>query len=122
MALPDDRAAGAGDGRERHPPEGRTGAAGAHLRIGDTPEAAQSVLDEYNWLFKEAYTVEPYNVPLGRTFFGTPDQVRAHVERLHENLGIEEFFLWHNTNFFGRERERRMVELFGQEVIAKLNG
>ena len=97
-------------------------AAGAHLCIGDTSEAAQSVLDEYNWLFKEAYTVEPYNVPLGRTFFGTPDQVRAQVERLHEDLGIEEFFLWHNTNFFGRERERRMVELFGEQVIAKVNG
>lgn len=109
--------------RAEHGLPPRNGVAlGAHLCIGPTEAEAQKRLDSYRWLFDRAYTVEPYNVPLGRVFLGTPDQVRADIERLHTTFGVEEFFLWHNLNYFGREIEREMVQLFGEQVIRPLNG
>lgn len=99
---------------------GKALAAGGHLVTQSTATRAQRYSDEFSWLFDYAYNCPPYNVPVGRLFGGTGDDAYEQVARLHDELGVEEIFLWHHVNCFDRDAEREALQTFGERVVARL--
>ncbi|MDH4148820.1 MAG: hypothetical protein OEY23_27005, partial [Acidimicrobiia bacterium] len=101
---------------------GRALAAGGHLVTQRTRSRADAYRDEFSWLFEYAYNCPPYHVPVGRLFEGTGADAYEQCARLHDELGVEEVFLWHHVNCFERDAEREALEEFGHHVVARLAG
>ncbi|MPY93181.1 MAG: LLM class flavin-dependent oxidoreductase [Acidimicrobiia bacterium] len=101
-------------------PPGRALAAGGHLVTQRSAARAERYAEEFRWLFEYAYNCPPYNVPVGRLFGGTGRDAYEQVARLHDELGVDEVFLWHHVNCFDRDAEREALEEFGEHVVARL--
>lgn len=94
-------------------------APGVFLMLGKTKEDAERLRQDYEWLFKLAYSVPPYNVPLGRYVIGTPDDVSRQIEDLQRVLPFDEMFLWHNIGLHEDRLEMNSIELFTEKVIPR---
>jgi alkanesulfonate monooxygenase SsuD/methylene tetrahydromethanopterin reductase-like flavin-dependent oxidoreductase (luciferase family) len=92
-------------------------APGAFLMVGKTREDAEALKRDYEWLFSYAYSVPPYNVPIGRILIGTPDDVCRQIEQLQTVLPFEEMFLWHNLGLHDERLANNSLELFARKVL-----
>lgn len=106
---------------------GRTGvtaadavALGGHLVMGKDDATVDNLMTGFTELFDFAYNTPPYNVPMGRVFKGTGNEVADEIGRLNQELGIEEFFLWHHVGYFSQAEELAMLEVFASQVIDQL--
>ena len=96
-------------------------ALGGHLIMGSTPGETADLYQGFEELFNFAYNAPPYQVPMGRMWMGSHQQVLDHVTRLHETYGVSEFFLWHHVGYFEREQELMMLNEYAEAVIQPLN-
>lgn len=94
-------------------------ALGGHLIMGRTEQETESIYQGFEKLYNFAYNCPPYNVPMGRLFKGSQDQVAEQIGKLEERFGIDEIILWHHVGYFPQEVELRMLELFADGVIKK---
>ena len=92
-------------------------AIGGHLVIGRNPAETKDITEAFIELFDYAYNAPPYNVPIGRLWDGTRSELQDHVGRLHEQYGVEEFFLWHHVGYFPQEVEMAMLNEFAEAVM-----
>lgn len=97
-------------------------AIGGHLTMGRTPAETQDIYEGFEWLFKFAYDAPPYNVPMGRVWKGSRQEVLDHVAGLRDRYGVNEFFLWHHVGYFPQEQEMAMLNEFAEGVIKPLRG
>jgi alkanesulfonate monooxygenase SsuD/methylene tetrahydromethanopterin reductase-like flavin-dependent oxidoreductase (luciferase family) len=97
-------------------------AIGGHLVMGRNPSETQDIYEGFAELFNYAYDAPPYNVPMGRVWKGSKQQVLDHVAGLAKRHEVEEFFLWHHVGYFPQEQEMAMLETFADAVIKPLNG
>ncbi len=97
-------------------------ALGGHLIMGRNPAETRDLYEGFEWLFKFAYDAPPYQVPMGRLWMGSRQEVLDHVARLRDSYGINEFFLWHHVGYFEREQEMAMLNEFAEGVIRPLRG
>lgn len=96
-------------------------APGAFLILGRTDEEAQELRAGYEALFKRFYTVPPFNVPMGRVLFGTPDAVSQQLEDLQQLGDFEELFLWHNIGTLDDAIEHSAFDLFCDKVLPRFS-
>lgn len=94
-------------------------APGIFLMIGKTQEDAAAIRRDYEWLFKEAYTVPPFNVPMGRVIAGTADDVSRQIEDLLKVIPFDEMFVWHNIGLHDERLEKDGMELFLNKVMPR---
>lgn len=92
-------------------------AIGGHLVMGRTPRENDDIVAGFSELFRYAYDAPPYNVPMGRLWTGSRQQVADHVNRLAEQYALNEFFLWHHVGYFPEEVEMAMLSEFAEAVI-----
>ncbi len=92
-------------------------ALGGHLVMGRNPRETQDLYEGFEWLFNYAYNAPPYNVPMGRLWKGSHQEVLGHVSRLRETYGINEYFLWHHVGYFEHDQEMAMLNEFADGVI-----
>lgn len=92
-------------------------AIGGHLVLGRNPAESADIKEGFLELFRYAYDAPPYNVPVGRMWEGSRQQVADEVGRLATTFGTEEFFLWHHVGYFPQEVEMAMLEEFAEAVI-----
>ncbi len=97
---------------------GNTLVLGGHLTIGSNEKQANQHYDDFSTLFNTAYNVPPYNVPMGRVWKGTVNQVIDQVGALKEKYGTEEFVCWHHVGYFEQEEELEMLDNFSQVIKA----
>ena len=95
---------------------------GGHLTMGRTPEETDDIYAGIEELFNFAYNAPPYNVPMGRVWKGTRQEVLDHVAGLAERYEVDEFFCWHHVGYFPKEQEMAMLNEFAEGVIKPLNG
>ena len=98
-----------------HPPL----APGIFLMLGKTKEDAAQIRADYDWLFDFAYSVPPFNVPMGRILSGTPDDVSRQLEDLQKLFPFEELFIWHNLGMHDDALGQRSIELFVEKVMPR---
>ncbi|AMS45496.1 LLM class flavin-dependent oxidoreductase [Aminobacter aminovorans] len=91
-------------------------AIGGHLVLGRNPAESADIKAGFLDLFRYAYDAPPYNVPVGRLWEGSRQQVADEVGRLKETFGVDEFFLWHHVGYFPEEVELGMLEEFAAAV------
>ncbi|MES4992603.1 LLM class flavin-dependent oxidoreductase [Phyllobacterium sp. 22229] len=91
-------------------------AIGGHLVLGRNPAESADIKAGFLELFKYAYDAPPYNVPVGRLWEGSRQQVADEIGRLKETFGVTEFFLWHHVGYFPEEVEFGMLEEFAAAV------
>lgn len=91
---------------------------GGHLTIGSNQKQADKHFEDFQELFNNAYNAPPYNVPMGRVWKGTVDQVIDQVGALREKYGTEEFVCWHHVGYFEQEEELEMLDNFAQVIKA----
>lgn len=96
-------------------------ALGGHLVMGRNQQETNDLYQGFEELFNFAYNAPPYQVPMGRLWKGSPQQVLDDVSRLHEAYGVKEFFLWHHVGYFEHEQELAMLNEFAEAVIKPLN-
>lgn len=94
-------------------------APGIFLMVGKTKSDAEQLLADYDWLFKFAYSVPPYNVPMGRVLMGTPDDVTQQLEQLQKLFPFEDIFIWHNLGVHAEALGSRSIELFVEKVMPR---
>lgn len=94
-------------------------APGAFLMVGKTREEAETLRADFAWLFDHAYSVPPYNIPMGRVFLGTPDEVSKQIEDLLKIAPFDEIFVWHNLGLHDDSLAMKSVELFAKEVLPR---
>jgi alkanesulfonate monooxygenase SsuD/methylene tetrahydromethanopterin reductase-like flavin-dependent oxidoreductase (luciferase family) len=94
-------------------------ALGAHLIMAQSEDAADDLMAGFTELFDFAYNTPPYNVPMGRVFKGVGPETVDQIARLNEELGIDEFVLWHHVGYFDEKQELEMLEIFSASVIEK---
>jgi alkanesulfonate monooxygenase SsuD/methylene tetrahydromethanopterin reductase-like flavin-dependent oxidoreductase (luciferase family) len=87
--------------------------------LGGTREKAEALRRDFQWLFDFGYSVPPYNVPMGRLLFGTPDEVSRQIEDLLKVMPFEEMFLWHNVGLHDERLALDAVELFASQVMPR---
>ncbi len=87
-------------------------AIGGHLVLGRNPAESADIKQGFLELFDYAYNAPPYNVPVGRLWEGSRQQVADQLGRLSEAYGVDEFFLWHHVGYFPQEVEMAMLEEF----------
>ncbi len=97
-------------------------AIGGHLVLGRNPAETEDIYEGFAELFNYAYNAPPYNVPMGRLWKGSRQEVLDHVARLAEQYQVEEFFLWHHVGYFPQEVEMAMLQEFADAVIKPMNG
>ncbi|MGI9273586.1 MAG: LLM class flavin-dependent oxidoreductase [Endozoicomonas sp.] len=97
---------------------GNTLVLGGHLTIGSNEAQANKHYDDFENLFNTAYNTPPYNVPMGRVWKGTVQQVIDQVGALKEKYGTEEFVCWHHVGYFEQEEELEMLDNFAQVIKA----
>lgn len=91
---------------------------GGHLTIGKTEKEADSHYAEFENLFNTAYNAPPYNVPMGRVWKGSVQQVIDQVGTLKEVFDVDEFAVWHHVGYFSQEEELGMLENFAEVIKA----
>ena len=87
-------------------------AIGGHLVLGRNPAESADIKQGFLDLFNYAYNAPPYNVPVGRMWEGSRQQVADQLGRLSEAYGVDEFFLWHHVGYFPQDVEMAMLEEF----------
>jgi alkanesulfonate monooxygenase SsuD/methylene tetrahydromethanopterin reductase-like flavin-dependent oxidoreductase (luciferase family) len=92
-------------------------AIGGHLVLGRNPVESADIRQGFLELFDYAYNAPPYNVPVGRLWEGSRQQVADEIGRLNEAYGVDEFFLWHHVGYFPDEVEMAMLAEFAAAVI-----
>ncbi|HLJ21170.1 MAG TPA: LLM class flavin-dependent oxidoreductase [Stellaceae bacterium] len=92
-------------------------AIGGHLVLGRNAAETRDIHEGFAELFNYAYNAPPYNVPMGRLWTGSRQQVLDHVARLARQYDVEEFFLWHHIGYFPQEVEMAMLHEFAEGVI-----
>src|SRR5579872_606536 len=92
-------------------------AIGGHLVLGRNAAETRDIHEGFAELFNYAYNAPPYNVPMGRLWTGSRQQVLDHVARLARQYDVEEFFLWHHIGYFPQEVEMAMLQEFADAVI-----
>ncbi|MSO77582.1 MAG: LLM class flavin-dependent oxidoreductase [Alphaproteobacteria bacterium] len=92
-------------------------AIGGHLTMGRTASETADIFQGFSELFSHAYDAPPYNVPMGRVWKGSRQEVADHVNRLALTYGVDEFFLWHHVGYFPEEVEMAMLHEFAEAVI-----
>ena len=97
-------------------------AIGGHLLVGMDAKGTGSLSTGFHELFNYAYNAPPYNVPMGRLWQGSHQEVLDDVCRLNETYGVDEFFVWHHVNYFEPEQEMGALQAFADAVIAKVPG
>ena len=90
-------------------------AMGGALCLGETPEQAREMREQFDWLFQSWFV--PFGFPPGLVFQGTPDQVTRQIKELHDVLHFPELFLWLNTGLFEHSVMMRQLELFATRVM-----
>jgi alkanesulfonate monooxygenase SsuD/methylene tetrahydromethanopterin reductase-like flavin-dependent oxidoreductase (luciferase family) len=94
---------------------------GGSLAIGADEATAKQRADEFSEWYELYYNCPPYNLPHGRSWGGTPQQIIDQIGSIHEQLGVEEFMVLSNVGApHGFEQGLEMLELFGREVIPAL--
>jgi alkanesulfonate monooxygenase SsuD/methylene tetrahydromethanopterin reductase-like flavin-dependent oxidoreductase (luciferase family) len=96
-------------------------AIGGHLMMGTNPADTKALNEGFDELFNYAYNAPPYNVPMGRLWKGSPQQVLDEVCQLRDKYGVDEFFVWHHVNYFEPEQEMGALQAFADAVISKVN-
>lgn len=94
-------------------------APGAFLILGKDQADVDALRSSYEELFRRFYTLPPFNVPMGRTLIGTPDQVSEQIEQLSSVLPFEEMFIWHDMGAGDERLERNAVDLFVEKVMPR---
>ena len=94
-------------------------AIGGHLVLGRNPAESADIREGFLDLFNYAYDAPPYNVPVGRMWEGTRQQVADQLGRLRDTYGVDEFFLWHHVGYFPQELEMAMLEEFAAAAMPK---
>ena len=97
-------------------------AIGGHLVLGHTPAESSDILEGFTQLFNYAYNAPPYNVPMGRLWKGSRQEVLDHVAELATEYSVDEFFLWHHVGYFAQDLELEMLNEFAEAVIKPLKG
>lgn len=87
-------------------------AIGGHLVLGRTPAESADLKSGFLELFDYAYNAPPYNVPVGRLWEGSRQEVADQLGRLKDSYGVDEFFVWHHVGYFPHEVEMAMLEEF----------
>ena len=93
---------------------------GGALCLGETPEQAQEMRDQFDWLFETWFV--PFGFPPGLVFQGTPEQVTEQIRGLHNELQFPELFLWLNTGLVEHNLMMRQLELFATNVMPNFAG
>jgi alkanesulfonate monooxygenase SsuD/methylene tetrahydromethanopterin reductase-like flavin-dependent oxidoreductase (luciferase family) len=101
----------------RNPTPADAVAIGGHLVLGRNPAESADIKQGFLELFSYAYDAPPYNVPLGRMWEGSRQEVADQIGRLSSAYGTEEYFLWHHVGYFPQEVEMAMLEEFAEAVI-----
>jgi alkanesulfonate monooxygenase SsuD/methylene tetrahydromethanopterin reductase-like flavin-dependent oxidoreductase (luciferase family) len=96
-------------------------APGIFLMVGKTKSEAEQLRADYEWLFKFAYSVPPFNVPIGRVVMGTPDEVTRQIEDLQKLVPFEECFIWHNLGIHDDALGSKSIELFVEKVLPRFS-
>jgi len=96
-------------------------AIGGHLMMGMDSKSTESLNTGFQELFKYAYDAPPYNVPMGRLWKGSNQEVLDEVCRLNGTYGVDEFFVWHHVNYFEPEEEMGALQAFSEAVISKVS-
>jgi len=96
-------------------------AIGGHLTMGRNAAETDDIYEGFAELFNYAYNAPPYQVPMGRLWKGTRQEVLDHVMRLHDAFAVDEFFLWHHVGYFPQEQEMAMLHEFSEGVIKVVN-
>lgn len=94
-------------------------APGIFLMVGKTKAEAEQMRADYDWLFKFAYSVPPFNVPIGRVVMGTVDDVTRQIEDLQKLVPFEECFIWHNLGIHDDALGSKSMELFVEKVLPR---
>ncbi|HXP72764.1 MAG TPA: LLM class flavin-dependent oxidoreductase [Stellaceae bacterium] len=97
-------------------------AIGGHLVMGRSAAETRDIRDGFAELFNYAYNTPPYNVPMGRLWTGSRQEVLDHVARLAKQYDVEEFFLWHHIGYFPQDVEMGMLQEFAEAVIKPMAG
>jgi alkanesulfonate monooxygenase SsuD/methylene tetrahydromethanopterin reductase-like flavin-dependent oxidoreductase (luciferase family) len=95
-------------------------ALGGHLVMGRNPAETEDIYEGFAELFNYAYNAPPYQVPMGRLWKGSRQEVQDHVVRLARQYGVDEFFLWHHVGYFPQEVELAMLNEFAEGVVKPL--
>ena len=95
-------------------------AMGGALCLGETPEQAQEMREQFDWLFETWFV--PFGFPPGLVFQGTPEQVTEQIRGLHKELQFPELFLWLNTGLVDHNIMMRQLELFATKVMPNFAG
>ena len=95
-------------------------ALGGMLIMGDTPAASAAYYREFDELWNLGYGAPPYNVPMGRMWSGSKQEVHDDVAYLIETYAVDEIFIWHHVGYFGDEVEKAALQAFADAVIAPL--
>jgi alkanesulfonate monooxygenase SsuD/methylene tetrahydromethanopterin reductase-like flavin-dependent oxidoreductase (luciferase family) len=94
---------------------------GGSLAIAENDATATQRADEFAEWYDAYYNCPPYNLPHGRSWRGTPQQIIDQIGAIHEDLGVEEFMVLSNIGApHGYGPGLEMLELFGREVIPAL--
>ena len=93
---------------------------GGVLCLGETPEQAQEMRDQFDWLFETWFV--PFGFPPGLVFQGTPEQVTEQIRGLHNELQFPELFLWLNTGLVDHNLMMRQLEFFATNVMPNFAG
>jgi alkanesulfonate monooxygenase SsuD/methylene tetrahydromethanopterin reductase-like flavin-dependent oxidoreductase (luciferase family) len=94
-------------------------AIGGHLVLGRGAAESADVKQGFVELFNYAYNAPPYNVPIGRMWEGSRQQVADEIGRLANTYKVDEFFLWHHVGYFPQEVEMAMLEEFARSTIKR---
>jgi alkanesulfonate monooxygenase SsuD/methylene tetrahydromethanopterin reductase-like flavin-dependent oxidoreductase (luciferase family) len=95
---------------------------GGSLAIAADESTAKQRAGEFAEWYDAHYNCPPYNLPHGRSWGGTPQQIIDQIGGIYDRLGVEEFMVLSNVggpHGFGPGLE--MLELFGSEVIPALS-
>lgn len=103
------------DGKRRYP----VLAPGCVLIMAKTREEAQKLREDTEWLFNYAYGVPPFNVPMGRVLFGTPDDVSRQIEELTKIIPFEDMFVRAELGLHDPKVDIGMLELFCEKVVPR---
>jgi alkanesulfonate monooxygenase SsuD/methylene tetrahydromethanopterin reductase-like flavin-dependent oxidoreductase (luciferase family) len=94
---------------------------GGSIAIAEDEHTAKARAAEFAEWYEAYYHCPPYNLPHGRSYAGTPQQVIDQIGAIHDQLGVEEYMLLSNVGApHGYGPGLEMIELFGREVIPAL--
>jgi alkanesulfonate monooxygenase SsuD/methylene tetrahydromethanopterin reductase-like flavin-dependent oxidoreductase (luciferase family) len=97
--------------------------AGGSLAIAPTRGEADTRQAEFAEWYQAYYSCPPYNLPHGKAFHGTPQQIVDQIGEIYDQLGVTEVMVLSNVGApHGYEACLEMLELFGSEVLPAVAG